>query len=145
MNIYEEIKKGSNLKESNWMTYQNQIQNTLESAQNDLDTDRFAEFCEGIINMCQNYMGDLDQYEESNKELKESVYSTPLDKIKELAGYLQDFIDGCEERGMTELHLQSSHLAGDCLSVAGSNGGYIPLTSDFSYDDDEIFNEYKEV
>ena len=44
MNIYEEIKKGSNLKESNWMTYQNQIQNTLEAAQNDLDPDRFAEF-----------------------------------------------------------------------------------------------------
>lgn len=145
MNIYEEIKKGSNLKESDWMNYQTAVENLLEDAKESLGPDRFAEFCEGVINMCQNYIGDLDPYEESDKELKESVYSTPLDKIKELAGYLQDFIDGCEERGMTELHLQNSHLAGDCLSVAGSNGGYIPLTSDFSYDDDEIFNEYKEV
>lgn len=145
MNIYEEIKKGSNLKESDWMNYQIAIENLLEDAKESLGSDRFAEFCEGIINMCQNYMGDLNQYEESDKELKESVYSTPLDKIKELAGYLQDFIDGCEERGMTELQLEGSHLAGDCLSVAGSNGGYISLTSDFSYDDDEIFNEYKVV
>lgn len=55
MNLYESIKNNS-LKESNWMTYQNQIENTLEAAQNDLDKDRFEEFCEGVINLCQGFI-----------------------------------------------------------------------------------------
>lgn len=76
-------------------------------------------------------------------DLKEAVDSCSLSRIKELAGYLQDFIDGCEARGMTELRLPYSHLAGDALAVAGNNGGWITLTEDFSYDYDEVFDEYR--
>lgn len=80
----------------------------------------------------------------TESDLKESgSQTTSLDYVKELAGYLQDFIDGCEKRNMTELSLPYSHLAGDALAVAGDRGGWITLTSDFSYDDDEIFDEYK--
>lgn len=67
---------------------------------------------------------------------------TDLDKIKQLASYLQSFIEGAESRGMNTIHLNSTHLYGDCLTVAGSDGGYLPLTSDWEYDDDEMFNEY---
>ena len=81
--------------------------------------------------------------EDETKDLKEAVDSCSLSRIKELAGYLQDFIDGCEARGMTELRLPYSHLAGDALAVAGNNGGWITLTEDFSYDYDEVFDEYR--
>ena len=69
-------------------------------------------------------------------------YGTDLDRIKTLASYLQAFIDGAESRGMETIKLDSTHLYGDCLTVAGSDGGYLPLTSDWEYDDDSIFNEY---
>lgn len=144
MNIYESIKQ--NLKESNWYVYQNKIQNILDSAKQIMSEGDFIDFCDGIIHMCQQYTGDLssqgDIFDSENKDLKESSGTTSLNEIKELAGYLQDFIDGCEKRNMHDLKLEGSHLAGDCLCVAGQNGGYISLNSDLSYDDDEIFSDY---
>lgn len=78
MNLYESIKE--NLNESGWMTFQTRIEDTLEEAKNTLDEDRFNEFCEGVINLCQNYLGELDQYDiqdSEKKEIKEAQLIVP--------------------------------------------------------------------
>lgn len=59
-----------------WMKYQHMIEGTLESAKEDMDEDAFQDFCEGVINLVQNYIGELDQLEcahieESNKPERE--------------------------------------------------------------------------
>lgn len=46
-----------------WMKYQHMIEGTLESAKEDMDEDAFQDFCEGVINLVQNYTGDLNQFE----------------------------------------------------------------------------------
>lgn len=46
-----------------WMKYQHMIEGTLESAKEDMDEDAFLDFCEGVINLCQNYTGELNQFE----------------------------------------------------------------------------------
>lgn len=51
-----------------WMKYQHMIEETLESAKEDMDEDAFKDFCEGVINLCQNYTGDLDQFESAKVE-----------------------------------------------------------------------------
>lgn len=59
--------KNVNLKEDydngTWMKYQHMIEGTLESAKEDMDEDAFLDFCEGVINLCQNYTGELNQFE----------------------------------------------------------------------------------
>lgn len=78
MNMYESIKE--TLNESGWMTFQTRIEDTLEEAKNTLDEDRFNEFCEGVINLCQNYLGELDQYDiqdSEKKEIKEAQLIVP--------------------------------------------------------------------
>lgn len=78
MNIYESIKE--NLNESGWMTFQTRIEDTLEDAKGTLSKDEFDSFCEGVINICQNYLGDLDQYDiqdSEKKEIKEAQLIVP--------------------------------------------------------------------
>lgn len=78
----------------------------------------------------------------SEGTLKESANGTSLSKIEELASYLNSFVNYMKEHNVEEVKLDYSHLAGDCLSVAGE--GYLPLSSDFDpdYMDDEYMQEY---
>lgn len=46
-----------------WMKYQHMIEGTLESAKEDMDENAFQDFCEGVINLVQNYTGELNQFE----------------------------------------------------------------------------------
>lgn len=78
----------------------------------------------------------------SEGTLKESANGTSLSRIEELANYLNSFVNYMKEHNVEEVKLDYSHLAGDCLSVAGE--GYLPLSSDFDpdYMDDEYMQEY---
>ena len=82
MNVYESINK--NIKESElkegWMTFQTRVEDLLEDAKSQLDENNFKDFCEGVINLCQNYLGDLDQYaiqDSEKKEIKEAQIIVP--------------------------------------------------------------------
>lgn len=78
----------------------------------------------------------------SEGTLKESANGTSLSRIEELANYLNSFVNYMKEHNVEEVKLDYSHLAGDCLTVAGE--GYLPLSSDFDQDymDDEYMEEY---
>lgn len=81
MNLYESILKES-YDNGTWMKYQNEIESILEKAHDSMEEDAFMDFCTGVINLCQNYMGDLDQYD----GYLESEFTTPcIDDGSELA------------------------------------------------------------
>lgn len=61
-----------------WMKYQNMIEGTLESAKKDMDEDAFQDFCDGVINLVQNYTGVLNQFE-CDKSCKKDEYNVPKD------------------------------------------------------------------
>lgn len=46
-----------------WMKHQTAIENELEAAKEEMDEDAFLDFIDGVINLCQNYNGQLDQFE----------------------------------------------------------------------------------
>lgn len=48
---------------TNWLKHQNAIENELEAAKEDMDAEAFLDFLDGVINLCQNYNGELDQFE----------------------------------------------------------------------------------
>lgn len=81
MNLYESILKES-YDNGTWVKYQNEIESILEKAHDSMEEDAFVDFCTGVINLCQNYMGDLDQYD----GYLESEFTTPCtDDGSELA------------------------------------------------------------
>lgn len=45
-----------------WKKHQDAIENEIDAAKEDMDADAFADFCDGIINYCQNCTGDLEQF-----------------------------------------------------------------------------------
>lgn len=51
-----------------WKKHQDAIENEIDAAKEDMDADAFADFCDGIINYCQNSTGDLDQFESAKVE-----------------------------------------------------------------------------
>ena len=44
-----------------WLKFQNQIEQVLENAKSQMSQDAFLDFCDGIINMCNDYMGALNE------------------------------------------------------------------------------------
>jgi len=46
-----------------WMKHQDAIENELMAAKEEMDEDAFLDFIDGVINLCQNYNGELNQLE----------------------------------------------------------------------------------
>lgn len=46
-----------------WKVFQDQIEQVLENAKDTMEQDAFLDFLDGVINLCQNYNGELDQFE----------------------------------------------------------------------------------
>lgn len=46
-----------------WMKHQTAIENELEAAKEEMEEDAFLDFIDGVINLCQNYGGQLNQLE----------------------------------------------------------------------------------
>lgn len=46
-----------------WKKHQDVIEAELEAAKEDMDEDAFNDFIDGVINLCQNYNGELNQFE----------------------------------------------------------------------------------
>ena len=55
-NLKEEYDNGT------WKKHQDAVENEIDAAKEDMDADAFADFCDGIINYCQNCTGDLEQF-----------------------------------------------------------------------------------
>ena len=57
----------SSLKESydngTWMKYQSEIESILENAKDSMEWDAFLDFIDGVISLCENYGGNVNQYE----------------------------------------------------------------------------------
>lgn len=51
-----------------WMKHQTAIENELEAAKEEMDEDAFFDFLDGVINLCQNYNGELNQFESAKVE-----------------------------------------------------------------------------
>lgn len=113
------------------------------------NTDYIKEMLDAIYEVIVRVVTDPDYLEfvnigsknESSK-LTEGASGTPLDRIEELASYLNFFIKYMRENNVENVKLDGSHLAGDCLAVAGQ--GYLPLNEDFdeTYYNDEYMREY---
>ena len=58
--------------ESTWEKYQQQIESIIKSAKGEMDENTFLDFCDGAINLIQNYTGVLNQYDESAEKLTEA-------------------------------------------------------------------------
>lgn len=88
MALDSETNKSQDLKESsNWMAYQQEIEDTLELAKDSLDPEMFSDFCEGVINLCQDYINNSNPYGNiMDSELHENVgdkhdYSNEIVKL----------------------------------------------------------------
>lgn len=88
MALDSETNKSQDLKESsNWMAYQQEIEDTLELAKDSLDPEMFSDFCEGVINLCQDYINNSNPYGNvMDSELHENVgdkhdYSSEIVKL----------------------------------------------------------------
>lgn len=75
-----------------WMKYQHMIEGTLESAKEDMDEDAFQDFCEGVINLVQNYKGDLNQFECAGKKC-EGEKLEESDATKDFVEDLKNFLN----------------------------------------------------
>lgn len=63
-NGYEKLTEST----GSWEKYQSQVENTLENAKEELESNEFDAFCEGVINLAQNYLGELDQMNETESD-----------------------------------------------------------------------------
>lgn len=88
-----------------WMKYQHMIEGTLESAKEDMDEDAFQDFCEGVINLVQNYTGDLDQFESAKPNDDECYACGKVIKRNgvEIGGHMYHpscgaFLDECDKK-----------------------------------------------
>lgn len=67
-----------------WKRHQDAIEAELEAAREDMEEDAFNDFIDGVINLCQNYSGALDQFECAS--VKECGTPTPDSSVTECDG-----------------------------------------------------------
>ena len=67
-----------------WMKHQTAIENEIEAAKEEMDEDAFLDFIDGVINLCQNYNGELNQFE--SDKVEECGTPIPDSSVQECAG-----------------------------------------------------------